>query len=52
MPRIKQSEPTTLEEAFNTGQGAGYVLDFVDRTPAGARLIITSEIPRGCPPTD
>lgn len=34
MPRIKQSEPTTLEEALNTGQGAGYVLDFVDRTPA------------------
>jgi hypothetical protein len=30
--RLKQSEIQTLEEAFNTGQGAGYVLDFSDRT--------------------
>lgn len=32
MPRLKQSEVATLEEAFNTGKGAGYVLDFSDRT--------------------
>lgn len=34
MARLKQSEINTLEEAFNTGQGAGYVLDFSDRTYA------------------
>lgn len=32
MPRLKQSEIIVLEEAFNTGQGAGYALDFSDRT--------------------
>jgi hypothetical protein len=32
MPRIKQTELNTLEEAFNTGNGTGYVLDFSDRT--------------------
>jgi Abortive infection C-terminus len=32
VPRLKQSEIKTLEEALNTGQGAGYVLDFSDRT--------------------
>lgn len=32
MPKLKQTEISTLEEAFNTGQGAGYVLDFSDRT--------------------
>lgn len=34
MPQMKQAEITTLEEALNTGQGAGYVLDFSDRTYA------------------
>lgn len=34
MARLKQSEINTLEEAFNTGQGAGYVLEFSDRTYA------------------
>lgn len=32
MPKLKQTEIITLEEAFDTGQGAGYVLDFSDRT--------------------
>jgi len=32
MPKIKQTELSTLEEAFNTGLGLGYVLDFSDRT--------------------
>lgn len=32
MPKLKQTEISTLEEAFDTGQGAGYVLDFTDRT--------------------
>jgi abortive infection Abi-like protein len=32
MPRLKHTETVTLEEAFNSGQGAGYVLDFSDRT--------------------
>jgi hypothetical protein len=44
MPSIKQSEPTTLEEAFNTGQGAGYVLDFVDRTPGIQQKELKKEI--------
>jgi hypothetical protein len=32
MPKLKQSQIGTLEQAFNTGQGPGYVLDFSDRT--------------------
>ena len=32
MPKLKHSEILTLDEAFNTGQGAGYVLNFSDRT--------------------
>ena len=32
MPPLQQAEAETLKEAFNTGGGAGYVLDFSDRT--------------------
>ncbi|MBK6896077.1 MAG: abortive infection family protein [Alphaproteobacteria bacterium] len=32
MPKLKLTEIETLEDAFNTGNGAGYVLDFSDRT--------------------
>ena len=32
MPRLKHTETAVLNEALNTGQGAGYVLDFSDRT--------------------
>lgn len=32
MPPLKHLETETLKEAFDTGQGAGYVLDFSDRT--------------------
>ena len=32
MPKLRHAELSPLEEAFNTGQGAGYVLDFSDRT--------------------
>jgi len=32
MPKLRHAELSTLEEALNTGQGAGYVLDFSDRT--------------------
>lgn len=32
MPKLKPTEISTLEEAFATGQGSGYVLDFSDRT--------------------
>lgn len=28
MPPLQQAETETLKEAFNTGGGAGYVLDF------------------------
>lgn len=34
MPHLKLTEITTLDEAMNTGNGAGYVLDFSDRTYA------------------
>ncbi|HUD54135.1 MAG TPA: abortive infection family protein [Terracidiphilus sp.] len=32
MPRLKLSDIETIDEAMNTGNGAGYVLDFSDRT--------------------
>ena len=32
MPRLKLSEVETIDEAMNTGNGAGYVLNFSDRT--------------------
>jgi Abortive infection C-terminus len=32
MPRLKLSEIETIDEAINTGNGAGYVLTFSDRT--------------------
>lgn len=32
MPQLKLSEITTIDETMNTGNGAGYVLDFSDRT--------------------
>ncbi|HEX7728200.1 MAG TPA: abortive infection family protein [Terracidiphilus sp.] len=32
MPRLKLSEIETIDEAMNTGNGAGYVLTFSDRT--------------------
>lgn len=32
MPHLKQSDIETIEEAMNTGNGAGYVLNFSDRT--------------------
>jgi hypothetical protein len=32
MPRLKTTETNTLDEAFSSFQGAGYVLDFSDRT--------------------
>lgn len=32
MPPLKHLETETLKEAFDTGQGPGYVLDFSDRT--------------------
>jgi len=32
MPRVKHTEVQTLKDAFNTGLGAGYVLNFSDRT--------------------
>ena len=32
MPRLKLSESNSIEEGMNTGNGAGYVLDFSDRT--------------------
>ena len=32
MPPLTQAETETLKDAFNTGGGAGYVLDFSDRT--------------------
>lgn len=32
MPKLKHSEIATIEEAFDIGQGAGFVLDFSDKT--------------------
>lgn len=32
MPKLKHTEIETLNDAFDTGNGAGYVLDFSDRT--------------------
>jgi hypothetical protein len=32
MPRLKQADEAVIDEAMNTGQGAGYVLEFSDRT--------------------
>ncbi|HEX2752447.1 MAG TPA: hypothetical protein VHP34_04965, partial [Alphaproteobacteria bacterium] len=32
MTKLKHSEITMLDKAFDTGQGSGYVLDFSDRT--------------------
>jgi hypothetical protein len=32
MPQLRQTEINTLEEAFDTGQEAGYVLNFSDHT--------------------
>jgi len=32
MPALKHTEVKTLQEAWNTGQGPGYVLDFSNRT--------------------
>ena len=32
MAQFKHTEIATLEEAFNTGNGAGYVLNFSDKT--------------------
>jgi hypothetical protein len=32
VPKLKRTEIETLDDAFNTGNGAGYVLDFSDRT--------------------
>ena len=32
MPRLKQSDIEIIDEAMNTGNGAGYVLNFSDRT--------------------
>jgi hypothetical protein len=32
MPVLKDREIKTINEAMNTGGGAGYVLDFSDRT--------------------
>ena len=32
MPRLKLSDIDSIEEGMNTGNGAGYVLEFSDRT--------------------